>query len=129
MKSSKSLLCLAASANRMEDATFTESMREQKTLDTMTEFEKALRKDGYRAGWNDRADHDRELIEDAARQSRDFEDFIANLREKFRKNGRVDSVMNKFEKEYITGRKDQFDIDYAIFRKAVEETETREQRI
>ncbi|MHB8358829.1 MAG: hypothetical protein ACYDCP_04930 [Thermoplasmataceae archaeon] len=47
-------------------------MREQKTLDTMTEFEKALRKDGYRAGWNDRADHDRELIEDAARESRDF---------------------------------------------------------
>ena len=69
----------------MEDATFTESMREQKTLDTMTEFEKALRKDGYRAGWNDRADHDRELIEDAARQSRDFEDFVSNLREKFRK--------------------------------------------
>ena len=69
----------------MEDASFTESMREQKTLDTMAEFEKALRKDGYRAGWNDRADHDRELIEDAARQGRDFEDFIANLREKFRK--------------------------------------------
>ena len=69
----------------MEDATFTESMREQKTLDTMTEFEKALRKDGYRAGWNDRADHDRELIEDAATQSRDFEDFISNLREKFKK--------------------------------------------
>ena len=60
-------------------------MREQKTLDTMTENEKSLRKNGYRAGWNDRADHDRELIEDAARQSRDFEDFIANLREKFRK--------------------------------------------
>ena len=74
-----------ASANHMEDATFTDSMREQKTLDTMTEFEKALRKDGYRAGWNDRADHDRELIEDAARQSRDFEDFISNLREKFKK--------------------------------------------
>ena len=69
----------------MEDATFTESMREQKTLETMTEFEKALRKDGYRSGWNDRADHDRELIEDAARQCRDFEDFISNLREKFRK--------------------------------------------
>jgi len=27
--------------------------------------------------------------------------------------------MNKFEKEYVTGRKDQFDIDYAIFRKVV----------
>jgi len=37
--------------------------------------------------------------------------------------------MNKFEKEYIIGRKDQFDIDYAIFRKAVEETETREELI
>jgi len=36
---------------------------------------------------------------------------------------------NPFEKEYITGRKDQFDIDYAIFRKAVEETETREELI
>jgi len=36
---------------------------------------------------------------------------------------------NPFEKEYITGRKDQFDIDYAIFRKAVEETETREDLI
>ena len=69
----------------MEDATFTESMREQKTSDTMTELEKSLRKDGYRAGWKDRADHDRELIEDAARESRDFEDFISNLREKFRK--------------------------------------------
>ena len=37
--------------------------------------------------------------------------------------------MNKFEKEYVTGRKDQFDIDYAIFRKAVEETGTREDLI
>ncbi len=37
--------------------------------------------------------------------------------------------MNKFEKEYVTGRKDQFDIDYAILRKAVEETETREDLI
>ena len=69
----------------MENGKFSHFMREQKTLDTMTEFEKALRKDGYRAGWNDRADHNRELIEDASRQSRDFEDFIANLREKFRK--------------------------------------------
>ncbi len=33
--------------------------------------------------------------------------------------------MNKFEKEYVTGRKDQFDIDYAIFMEAVEESETR----
>jgi len=32
-------------------------------------------------------------------------------------------------KEYVIGRKDQFDLDYAIFRKAVEETETREDMI
>jgi hypothetical protein len=37
--------------------------------------------------------------------------------------------MNKFDKEYIMGRKDQFDVDYAIFRKAVEETRTREELI
>jgi len=36
---------------------------------------------------------------------------------------------NGFAKEYVIGRKDQFDIDYAIFRKAVEETETREELI
>ena len=35
-------------------------------------------------------------------------------------------AMNKFEKEYITGRKDQFDIDYAIFMKCFEETGTRD---
>ena len=38
-------------------------------------------------------------------------------------------AMNKFEKEYITGRKDQFDIDYAVFRKAIQETDTREDLI
>ena len=32
--------------------------------------------------------------------------------------------MNKFEKEYVTGRKDQFDVDYAIFKKTIEETDT-----
>ena len=37
--------------------------------------------------------------------------------------------MNKFEKEYVTGRKDQFDVDYAIFKKAIEETDTREELI
>jgi hypothetical protein len=37
--------------------------------------------------------------------------------------------MNKFEKEYVTGRKDQFDVDYAIFKKAIDETETREELI
>ena len=36
---------------------------------------------------------------------------------------------NPFTKEYYTGRKDQYDIDYAIFRKAVEETRTREELI
>ncbi len=36
---------------------------------------------------------------------------------------------NPFKKEYYTGRKDQFDIDYKLFRKAVEETETREDLI
>ena len=64
---------------------FTGLMKEQKTLDTMTEREKALRKNGYRAGWNDRAEHDRELIEDAARQSSDYGDFISNIRELFNK--------------------------------------------
>jgi len=29
---------------------------------------------------------------------------------------------NGFAKDYVIGRKDQFDLDYAIFRKAIEET-------
>jgi len=36
---------------------------------------------------------------------------------------------NGFVKEYVIGRKDQFDLDYAIFRNTVEETETREDLI
>jgi len=36
---------------------------------------------------------------------------------------------NGFVKEYVIGRKDQFDLDYAIFRKAMEETETRDDMI
>ncbi|MEM0135613.1 MAG: hypothetical protein QXU18_10405 [Thermoplasmatales archaeon] len=36
---------------------------------------------------------------------------------------------NPFTKEYYTGRKDQYDLDYAIFRKAVEETQSREDLI
>ena len=36
---------------------------------------------------------------------------------------------NPFAKEYITGRKDQFDMDYAIFRKGVDETETKEELV
>ncbi len=34
---------------------------------------------------------------------------------------------NPFTKEYYTGRKDQYDIDYSIFRKAIEKTQTREE--
>ena len=36
---------------------------------------------------------------------------------------------NPFTKEYYTGRKDQYDLDYALFRNAVEETGTREELI
>jgi macrodomain Ter protein organizer (MatP/YcbG family) len=34
-----------------------------------------------------------------------------------------------FKKEYVTGRKDQYDLDYTIFRKCVEKTNTREELI
>jgi hypothetical protein len=36
---------------------------------------------------------------------------------------------NEFVKDYVIGRKDQFDLDHAIFRKAVKKTETREDLI
>ena len=36
---------------------------------------------------------------------------------------------NPFAKEYNTGRKDQFDLDYGIFMKCVNETNTREELI
>ncbi|MEM0155959.1 MAG: hypothetical protein QW597_05090 [Thermoplasmataceae archaeon] len=36
---------------------------------------------------------------------------------------------NPFTKEYYTGRKDQYDLDYAIFRKALEETQSWEELI
>ena len=36
---------------------------------------------------------------------------------------------NPFTKEYVSGRKDQYYLDYAIFQKAMEETETREELI
>lgn len=36
---------------------------------------------------------------------------------------------NPFTKEYNTGRKDQFDIDYTIFRKGVDETDTKEELV
>lgn len=37
--------------------------------------------------------------------------------------------MNPFRKEYTNGRKDQFDLDYAMLKKAIEETETREELV
>ena len=36
---------------------------------------------------------------------------------------------NPFTKEYYTGRKDQFDLDYAISRKGVDETKTKDELI
>jgi len=36
---------------------------------------------------------------------------------------------NGFVKEYVIGRKDQFDLNYVIFRNAIKETETREDLI
>ncbi len=36
---------------------------------------------------------------------------------------------SRFFKEYVIGRKDKFDLDYCNFRKAIEETETREELI
>lgn len=38
-------------------------------------------------------------------------------------------MVNPFKKEYINGRKDQFDLDYALFRKSIEESSTREELI
>ncbi|MDA8055717.1 MAG: hypothetical protein M0Z77_08760 [Thermoplasmatales archaeon] len=36
---------------------------------------------------------------------------------------------NKIKKEYVAGRKDQFDLDFAIFKRAVMETKTREELV
>lgn len=36
---------------------------------------------------------------------------------------------NPFTKEYYTVRKDQYDLDHALFRKSIEETATREELI
>ena len=36
---------------------------------------------------------------------------------------------NLFSKEYNSGRKDQFDVDYAIFKKCSEEAQTKEELI
>lgn len=38
-------------------------------------------------------------------------------------------MVNPFKKEYTNGRKDQFDLDFALFRKSIEETSTREEMI
>ena len=36
---------------------------------------------------------------------------------------------NPFSKEYNSGRKDQFDVDYAIFKKCAEEAQTKEELV
>jgi len=38
-------------------------------------------------------------------------------------HGRVDIVMNKFEKEYMHGGRDMFDIFYSLFRKISQHSE------
>ena len=42
----------------------------------------AARKEGYRKGWNDRKLHDSGIIEDAMKESRNFREFMAALRER-----------------------------------------------
>ena len=42
----------------------------------------AARKEGYRKGWNDRKLHDSGIIEDAMKESRNFREFIAALKER-----------------------------------------------
>ena len=36
---------------------------------------------------------------------------------------------NLFSKEYNSGRKDQFDVDYAIFKKCAEEAQTKKELV
>lgn len=36
---------------------------------------------------------------------------------------------NPFSKEYNSGRKDQFDVDYAIFKKCSEEAQTKDELV
>ncbi|MEM0134328.1 MAG: hypothetical protein QXU18_03760 [Thermoplasmatales archaeon] len=43
---------------------------------------KAARSDGYRNGWNDRKLHDSGIIEEAMKESRNFREFMAALRER-----------------------------------------------
>ena len=42
----------------------------------------AARKEGYRKGWNDRKLHDSGIIEVAIKESRNFREFMAALRER-----------------------------------------------
>jgi hypothetical protein len=42
----------------------------------------AARKEGYRKGWNDRKLHDSGIIEDAMKESSNFREFMAALRER-----------------------------------------------
>ena len=54
---------------------------------------------------------------------------VEKLKYEFPDFNMITMKSNGFVKEYVIGRKDQFDLDYAIFRKVVEETETREDLI
>ena len=42
----------------------------------------AARREGYSKGWNDRKLHDSGIIEDAMKESRNFREFMAALRER-----------------------------------------------
>jgi len=50
---------------------------------------------------------------------------VEKLKYEFPDFNMITMKSNGFVNENVIGRKDQFDLDYAIFRKAVEETETR----
>ena len=42
----------------------------------------AARKDGYRKGWNDRRIFDEGIVQDALRDSRNYREFVENVRQK-----------------------------------------------
>ena len=57
---------------------------------------------------------------------------LADTQEEDHETGEESGIVAKrdpFIKEYYTGRKDQYDLDYAIFQKAMEETKTRDELI
>jgi len=54
---------------------------------------------------------------------------VEKLKYEFPDFNMITMKSNGFVKEYVIGRKDQFDLEYAIFRKAIKETETREDLI